>query len=353
MVARNTASRSSRANGTITHLRPSGSHRAFVKRRRKVFKRKKVKVSRKLRKKVQKVINSNNPDGYYHEVSGSSVACIANGQQVFHPNQQLSEGQPGWHFTPTQVLDAASILWNGKTPLINKSTADPGNMSTETLQVLCKNSWYVCRMKNNSQHTLTVKPVVCRPKKVVTDNAVTSWTAELLNQATNPTGENPRANVITDLYQHPKFCSGMNRFWSFTTSKIVLEPGQEYTFTVQGPQDRMYKMASCYDANLYKNNQTYAANIFYLVNGDLQSDSALLPQRSANTGAGALLMENSHHYTLEMPEQTGWHEVGPLPNVVTNDLRRKAVVFHNFMTTGGTATQIDEDNPATIISPPL
>lgn len=331
-----------------------GAHRPKVLKRTSRPRRKTTRVSRPLRRKIKKVIDSTNPNGYFHEISVSSTTLLQNQQRVFEPNQQTTDFQAGWHFTPSQFLNAASVLWNNKSITANIGINDSNNFNNETLQVYVKNSWYVCRIKNNSQHTVTVTPIVCQPKKIVGDTASVSWAAELANQLVIPTGENPGSNTINHLYIHPKFSSGMNRYWKFTTSKIVLEPGQEYRYTCQGPSEKMLKFANYWDGNIFKNNQPFASNIMFLIHGDLQSDANADPVRSVNSGVGAILFENSHHYSLEMPEQTGWHESGALPAVVASDLRRRATIFFNHTPDPvGAVTQIDEDNPGVIISPPI
>jgi len=312
---------------------------------------KKVKVTKQLRAKIQKVVKGENPNGFYKEITGSAAQCTLNSQTVHHPNQHLTNAQPGWHFTPTQILDAASALWNTKTTSVNKLYNDANNFTFNTAKIFVKRQTYTCNMKNLSEHGYRITIVVAQPRKAVGDNAVTTWAAELADQATGTFRENPGGALVTTLYNRPGLCTGMRGQWKFETKDISLEPGQEYTYRYEGPGNYWMKFPEKLDAAVRRELDSKTRNIFFIFHGDLNSTSAREIHRSANLTSGCLLMENVHTYSLEMPEQAGF-SVAAAANPQELNLRRYAYRIANFTATPAQASVgMDEDNAVNVTNP--
>lgn len=192
-----------------------------------VHRKKNIKVSRSLRKKVQKVINGQSFKGTYHATRFGTIGITTSGtsgvgagqvdeqitmggyvnQLAFqrHNNDVdgntrfwfsqalqnaaasgvatvLTSGSEWQFFSPLKIIDAASILWNDKTAAEDYGNQD-GNLNTVVVQasgaplegtqfnpevkglkVHIDNSYVKFKFKNNSQRAMTIIVYNCVPK---------------------------------------------------------------------------------------------------------------------------------------------------------------------------------------------
>ncbi len=191
-----------------------------------VHRKKRVKVSRPLRKKIQKVIDGESFKGTYHTsrfgtigITTSGTATVALGlvdetvdmggysaQLAFQRHQKdvdgntrfwfsqaiqntdtsgtagLTLGSEWQFFSPLKIVDAASVLWNNKTATADYSV-QLGNLNSvhviadgapvigtedvpniKGLKIRVENSYVKFKFKNNSQRSMTLCIYNCVPK---------------------------------------------------------------------------------------------------------------------------------------------------------------------------------------------
>lgn len=192
-----------------------------------VHRKKRVKVSRPLRRKIQKVIDGGSFKGTYHTTRFGTIGITTSGttgvvagqvneletmggyplQLAFqrhnldvdgntrfwfaHPLQNaassgvanvLTPGSEWQFFSPLKIVDAASVLWNSKTALENYADQN-GNLNTvhtealgaplegtninpniKGLKIRIENSYVKFRIKNSSQRSMNICVYNCVPK---------------------------------------------------------------------------------------------------------------------------------------------------------------------------------------------
>jgi len=328
------------------------SSKTKTARKRVDFKKKKVvSVSRPLRQKIKKVINGTMPGGFFHEINSQRIGLNGNQQNVgMIPSKQTVDLINGHHFSPTQILDAASILWNNKTILQNKTLTGAGNFNPETAVIDIVNCWSTIKMKNNSQRLYNVCIYTLDPTSDSANgtNPQDIWEAELLNQRfTGPsTNPGPNVNSITanSLYNNPKMLHGMNQKFKISKDYYEMYPGQEKNFKVQGPNNTRLDMAKCYRGNVYTNyDKKFSRFVMITVHGDLAGSTEILnntfcgrPESVSTTPGYGLLIETNQYYSLKQPEQAGWYN--PLLGVGTStsvplEMRRHAYCIKHWLDT--------------------
>lgn len=296
------------SNVTATWSKKSG---------RKVMKegrpKKKVKVSKSLRGKINKVLEKEAGNGWYKQIQyAGPFTPIDNDQLVFYPS---SNGQA---FTPTDVLQAAGVLFNGYNP------AGPiGNFTTTgfvapTFKVTVIDSSAVYRFKNNTARTLTLKVWDVSPKSANTDSLgltpIEQWNANLAAErpdfldATN-SGVNPLSNLSSTLTMHPQSSPSFMKAFSVDETVVTLEAGKEYNHKLSGPKAKVYDYSKFIVNGTMSDYQKMNKYTFCAVYVDLATtDPGTLVGRwtdiTATDGFG-LLCEATHFYRLSLPEQAG------------------------------------------------
>lgn len=349
-----------------------GLYRAGVRQygRKADFKKKrKMKVSRTFKKKVKIATKNYFPSGFYQEITNGKFTFNADQQVVYNcpptPSAtrtgNTSDGIAGNHFTPTQILDAASILWNGKTPNQVKAITDSNNFSPETAKIEIKNCFSMIKIKNNTQRLANLTMVIGDPKKTLStgQSFLDTWVNQLVSDSTaGPSGMNVLDNSVNTLYNSPGLNPGVRAQYKISRTKIKLEPGQEFNFKMQGPQNETLRMEHFYRGGTYQNQSSkYTRQLMIIAYPDMLgcNDSTVHRTASATTTNPGILVECSQYYNLTMPDTTGWdNTVGVLPAAVPLEMRRGAYAINNFTTgllTGPVG--INESNTAQTLAPPF
>lgn len=212
-----------RSSGGVSHTSVTNAlaNRASMKikgrKNQRVRSTKNVHVSKKLREKVNKVIEGKKMFGQYVTVKSGTIGCFDAGLTatttlnsypqgpyvvtagyfpgylqaascrywfggLFNTYTQSTRGQEWVYFSPAKVIDAASILWNKKVAALDyalqtgnlqgKTTPATGapivgtgiSPDTRGLKIGIVNSFVSWKMKNNSQRTLKVTVYNCTAK---------------------------------------------------------------------------------------------------------------------------------------------------------------------------------------------
>lgn len=411
--------------------------RATMKRKNtkneKVKSTKKVKVSKGLREKVQKVIAGENAYGAYHVRFGGMIGYIdpgifagfnrtasylrdSNYCTSIWGGTSFPAGSKVWfgahhrnagtgtlanmstnvdrvfcYFSPMKILDAASVLWNRKTPTAD-ITAVADNFSLVTgittgtpqlgssqfpqtgpLEIRIINSYVTWRMKNTSQRSLLVKIYHCVPKLKYCDVgplSILTSPNESVDTSTNlkelaGVPVNSGGSIASTLCTHPQFEPNMNpsfaSAYKYSQKIINLKPGEECIHSIQGPKN--YTL----DYNkLHSENETKVGSFFKhttiipIVSVEVDSVfgtdgiGQLTGQygiKTANVNPSIVTpisIEVDEVFKLSCPQNTGFISRAAIAGSVQQlNLKTKRVVFANFNTApaaGDTYSFYNEEN---------
>ena len=237
-------------------------------RKRLVQRKRAVKVGKRLRDKVNKVINANEDkhEGTYYCYERPQVLIQKedNLKDIYaYPNYNKGAGNDtnfsningGELFSFNRVLDAASKLYNAKAsleePAINNDNNFDYNKTVIDVNFQKAQFW----IRNNSKRTYHLRLYVCKAKQTNIDNAssvnpVQTWRdiVEDYNEAgtggvKNYTGfgtVNVSVTRMRTQYKcEPDMYPGFNKAFEVKKVDFVVEPGQTTSHTVYGPSGEM------------------------------------------------------------------------------------------------------------------
>jgi len=329
--------------------------------------KKKIKVSKILRQKIQKVMDKDQCQGWYKEIACVSdpIPLLDNLQSVayLHPVSPGNEVAP---FSPVTVLNAASVLWNGLNPSsFGGSGSDGGNFFKDTLKLHLVESNIVYNIKNNTARGIHIKIYDCSPKSAAGQNddfafdPIQYWTGSLVNQipSGDDTGSNPLSNTINTLGNSPKMCQAFTKMFAVDETIVYLEAGKEYYHRVRGTKDMLYDYAKYFMGGQFSNFQKMGKYSFICAYVDLVAQTGTAGDQSVgrvttvDVDAGyGILCEASAFYRVRVPEQAGL-KIPTLPvagqNIGLNN-RRNAYAIKNFSEvsmTPGAPIIIQDENP--------
>lgn len=319
-----------------------------------------LKITRSFRKKVKIATEDKKPNGllkeYYYGKYSYGPSEKNTQQVVYTPVSNL--------FTPELFNDAASILWNTKAPAAVPSKVTTGNFPNESLDLWCNNSYAIHRLRNNSHRIMHIKFYECKPKAKQTlafnTTPIENWANSLFegnNASSGVNGFNP-ANITQNMiHTTPGMVPSFRENWTYTTTTLILSPGQDHTIRTQGPKDIMMKFSKLYNGTSLINNQPFTRYTFMVYYPDLVG--ATFTGAGANSGyfAGTgeasdsthgILVETELVYSLRMPEVVGGTSAAA-GVIESNNLRREAFVVSNYVDTATVLTvgRIDDEQPAT------
>lgn len=347
--------------------------RAAVSKRKKVNRegrsRKKVKVSKSFRKKVKKVIESREQYGWFQErdsFSGNPIPPLDEAQQVFNVGTWNSDGAPTF-FDPISVLNAASILFNIKGPLVpDKTITDAGNFQNETLRVRVIDSNVTYRFKNNTARQILLKLWDYSPKTIgkSNQNVLNEWNSALVMMAPSGapgttgtlTNLNPLSVTFQTIGASPKHCPSLMHQYSWDETIVNIEPGKEFTHTLKGPKDKMYEFAKFYVNGVFQNQQKIVKGTLAAFWTDLTSTITggvgRWTDMTGGVGTG-LLCEVTAFYKIAMPEQAGFTiptpAIGPgRAQQLTRRVHRVFAIKHWVNAQPASAVmEVEDENPST------
>jgi len=359
------------ASGRSVKVAAAGLYKAGARTygKKADFKKKHVKkINPKLRKAVKTVVAGYFPNGYYQEIYSQKFTFNANEQVVTAvpsgttaPNVGMSvDAQTGHLFGPTHFLDAASILWNNKTPSQIKTVTDANNFDPENAKIHIRSSWAICKVKNHTQRLVNFTFVILDPKsKHASGNGpVSTWTNALTNDSTTgTTGANVLDVSPNTLYNLPGINPSMRANYRISREKVKLEPGQEYNYMINGPNNVDLHMKKYYRNGVYQNvSSSLSRYLMVIAYPDMIPDASgqtIRPSTTSSTLLSGVCIETNLYYNLTMPDTAGFETSGVPTAVQQLAMRRQAYAIRNYvrdLTVGSAGFQINESNTAATIS---
>lgn len=386
-----------------------------------------VKVSKRLRKKIEKVMVSKMVQGHVKSVYAGVIGAFegqpneaatldmggiislrgapaASNSQYIWQTMFFADaaGVPTYNigtdfrlFSAPRILDAASILWNNKTPALNYSvTTDNFTANVDATgkpvvagrtgggpQIMVKSAKATFLLKNNSQRTHYLKMLVCKPKRKATfTSPLDSWANGMAVESADTVNATQFNNQVimfgptatgsgleppipyTVIGSMPNMSKGFKTEFKYETVEMCIEPGQTVTQVVHGPRQQQYDWSDMYLSGV--NASTYAHPKFdrwvmFIGNLDLVSDtSGRVGHHYGIAGATddkrLLALEMTLDYVLAMPEEAGF--IGNAGAAVANTMqplnaRKPKIALLNFTNSINSSyndvVRIDDENPVT------
>jgi len=333
--------------------------------------KKELKVSNKFVKSVKKALTVTAPNGYYTERFYNKYKPIDFNQFVIDTGTGWSAGQTGLSaggiasfFDPFKVLDAASVLFNGKVANGLKDNTNPNLFPAQSFVIDVQKQWVRQEYKNNTARRLTLKLWTWELKhSVALPNFSTFWEEMLTKDSTLPDGRlNVLSNTRETLGQSPMFNPGVKKYFKIMEEDISLEPGKTYVHYVQGPAKK-YDYSKFWNSSIgFLNQQKGNKGVCMALSLDVTSTStggAGVAQRYTDIVAAdafGLLVETQYNYVLSVPDQTGFRLTFTIPAVgpttIDNQtplMKRRgnpyACVNWNQIGQAGTVVDIEDENP--------
>lgn len=318
-----------------------------------VFKKKpRVKVSKALRLKVNKVIDGEEPVGTFYTITHDLITRPNDNEQDLVAVGNRSLAAPGLFFDPLSVLHAASVLWNGKawqpTYLWNSSLM----FDSQNSSIIVEDSYAMLEFKNNTQRTMSISLYCCAPKTLDTTEPNAFWAQCLTREVA--AGINLGPATTQSLGQTPYMCKEFMNSFRVETTSIVLEPGQTINHKVQGPQEKLYTYEKFGGGALLKNRQKFTRSLFAVIKDDLIMDNSNHIGRARGstvlTAKDWCGYECKTYYKLRMPKKAGFKNGAAF--LVNSPI--ELTLRHNvkFAKTWGMdafngleARRVDEENP--------
>ena len=165
-------------------------------------------------------------------------------------------------FSPQRILDAASVLFNGRPPGFDY-TAGINFFDQTKLKILVENSYVEFFIQNNTQRVQLVKCYECVPVVNTNDNVDAVLATSFNNDNTDginlpsfldPTGVHYEATGIsgcgvTCMDVTPNLSKKFKNTYKYKVHEILMEPGQSHQFSIQGPKDHTYDFEKFKDAS--------------------------------------------------------------------------------------------------------
>jgi len=339
----------------------------------KGVRQKKVKISSAFRKGVLKAIEGKRSQGFMREINNQKFgfSILDNVQAIGYLNSE-SAGQFGL-FSPIRVLDAASCLFNGKN--LAKSKVIGGSFPSTFVKVNVLKQWATFDVCNQSliKKTVTFYTATQKGKRAsssASSDPITVWDDALyLESKKVPDNDFVGANISgigkTFLYSKPTMCKHFNKEYSVTSTTVLIEPGQSYKFTVQGPTGE-YDFTKFHDgvvaapggdnADPVSELSPLTKYVFYSVYNPLVVTATGVtgrfegpnPAPEANK-PNALVVEYTYNYKIEAPENTGVKTGGTATNqhLSLNLIRDSYIFKHWGAAASGQVNRIDEEDAMT------
>lgn len=327
--------------------------------------KKKEKLPKGFAKKVALALKKTAPRGVYSEV----VQDV-----MFNQFDNLQNPQPvpyalvtnstttcqGLLFDPTQVLYAASTLFNGFQGVSKtKTPGAAGLFNYQNIVVDVINSSADMVIHNNSQRTYILDIYDCAVKVPGNyANIRTEWINAMTQDANS--GVNPLNSSIANMYQCPNLSPEFKKYHKTGLQHVVLEPGQIHTLVIPGPKMMKYDFTKFWKDGVFINQQKMVRKPLIIAkldvigaktSGGLSSTTGRLREEGI-VGVNGLLIETKVNYKISMPEQTGFvYPTSTLPGVSQPlTYRHMAYALINYNTdqaVGDTEVRIDEEQPQT------
>lgn len=327
---------------------------------------KKVKITRQFKKKVDAALSKLSPSGYYQERFYNKFKPVDFRQTVQDIGGGNYNGEFGTTngtlhmFDPIRVLDCASVLFNDKVPIANKSLGDPGNFDAQSFSVDVLRQWVEINIKNNSARNIEVKIWTWELKKPQVGSNVNfgaEWINSFTREATPTDGKINQLGMAVDVIGvSPLLSPAMRERFSIEEKIILLEAGKYFKHTVQGPR-KLYNFPAFGQATGFNNAQKGNKGVHMAIMVDNSStttfgnnNSHRVTDIAPNDGFG-ILTETIYNYVIRLPEQAGFKYPAAYPGGLMQTLKQRRhgpyaiKIWNDPGTQPGTVTEIPDENP--------
>lgn len=332
-----------------------------INRRKKSvsFKKKpKVSVSKKFKLKVAKALEPKESHGRYLEIGYQNFDF----EPLLYGNKQKVEriginsgGGYQQMFSPAMVLNAASVLFNGKaatestqyTIAAGAYNFGANSFDPRTTKLNVRNSYCSFVLRNNTPRTWIIQLYEVSPKLNMNvddeGDAYTQWINCMVNESSTGTTTNPFAINIASatpntLYATPLQNKMIQQKWNWERHEITLDPGQSYDHFIQGPSNVVYDYAKFWKQDgagaadkFYDYVKKFTRQLIIVARLDLVQDNTVsqaVGRQGNPLDKGRLLVEWKNYYNITCPEVAGGvGVVGGGTASVTNQ-NRKDCYFH-------------------------
>lgn len=344
----------------------------------RIKQRKRVNVSKSFRAKTLETLAEKKVTGIFvtDQVEFMRVGSVGNKQDWGqYPNNGHSKiDAQGQLFGSTRIMHAASRCWNLKAskqePLIGDTQmfGSDGVTTLPQYKVDVRNQWWEFDLKNNTHKTLNIKIHQCGHKKngnydaplvALNEGLVFDFNNKTTISSTVASGGADVQLTDTTTLVKPELVSTFKKIYSTKTIEVILEPGQEYSFTVQGPR-MLYDLNKFFSPNVvadtvpvYNEKQKNDISLMWQVNVDMGSGINVggtattfgqlkIPFPEATSVENAiershvLIIRSQYHCKLLMPEQTGFNKTGGTGTTQLLGQRKAVRVMDDFKKTDDT-----------------
>lgn len=348
------------------------------RRVRKEGRKKKVFVSKKLRKKINEVLKQKGPVGIVKEITPSDTMILQDNAINWQlGNTMQCDGVAGWAFSPTYIAQLYGILWNKQSfgaAFTTNRQASSFTFFNPNLKVHVIDQWYVIKFRNVSTRTMYLKLLDVSPKaspnQQTTYNTLQFIDNELSRAApsgaagslTAQSNENPLGITKGILGFTPKLMTSFNAAYEMDETMITLEPGKEYYHKVKGPRNYTYNYQKFFRNAEYYSIQKFMKQTLVGLYGDLVPTSTgelggagRWTDMVASAGYG-LVMEQEYFTKLKMPDQTGFQVRDPaLAAGAVQNLSQRGYCYlikswYDGEAQSGVVQNITDENPSTVVS---
>jgi len=292
-------------------------------------KKKQVTITSKFRAQVSKALRTTQPVGTWTEVSvgRSELLTTLGGKQKtisFTPNLSTTGLGTEVLFSPAEVLDCASVMFNKKTPSqfdkFNATSFGTDSFDPRTVKIEVISSSYSVVLRNNCRRTMIIQLYEASPKQKqnpqAEGNVLDQWPNSMTNEASSlGTGQSAinLANAGPEtLYCTPWMSKPLTKLWNFERHDITLDPGQVHEHVVRGPSQVVYDYPKFWkptsNAGLsdtfYNNQPAFVRTVFATYHFDLvQAAGGVAGRFGEDTATTSLLFEVKKKFKIKCPEQ--------------------------------------------------
>jgi len=206
-------------------------------RRRKVYKKKKPRLSYRTKQQVRKVakgvvqkeLNKDNLSGHFTYLQNKYIPNGSrNKQKVFSGNGQVSFN---W-FSPAMIMDAASVMFNDKVATVNgidTTSGKVGNFDND-IKIKIISGTAVERLTNNTLANVKCIHYRCHPKDLSTTGyAPDEQWLRAIDLYENMTAGNYAESGPNQLYDRPELYKAFTDYFRLEKKSYNLRPGKTVT----------------------------------------------------------------------------------------------------------------------------
>jgi len=349
-----------REGGSTDVSRQAGVHFKGILKKRK----KNVKVSPLLRKKIKSVVTKTKPTGKYQAIQQQEFNCnVAGYQKVQYYDDYMNYGTV---FDGRRLMYISSRLFNNMTPKTSSPQyADAGMFDYHNHLVDITKNQLVVNLKSNSKRQYKLTFFICSPKHSAesTNGPIEQWdnlfnelgpTTPADQQIIKPGVNWSRGNAAIAKYwlgQDPRMFKQYNKDWKVSTVDVVLNAG-EYTSFVIPLYTGHVDFQKMFTGTILNTFQKLNTHMFVRMVTDLTT-TAIGSLRSNDAAANFISAEYILQTEIAMPDQAGFIYSAGLTGAQDLNLRHDSITYDHFgPQTGDTQAnllRIDPLDPATSI----